>query len=219
METPHITYKSSRNFKDQKITSLHFTSLTHFTSLHFHNWLGGVVPRTSPPTTSGVGGRQRRVREAGALTGYGAPAVSTPGLGSRASRARLQGLRGTFKRNDKKLIKMVPKRARSRAKTWSFEWKIESRPTYGDFEKKNLDPQLHQIFKPIRKFFCTFLPIYQFKLRTPLKHIKVLKKYKTKKWLTFFTHFTSLHFTHSLTHFSQLTWGSRTGDATDDNFV
>ena len=34
--------------------------------------------------TSGVGGRQRRVREAGALTGYGAPAVSTPGLGSRA---------------------------------------------------------------------------------------------------------------------------------------
>ena len=42
---------------------------------------------------------------------------------------------------------------------WSFAWKIENRPTYGDFEKKNLDPQLHQIFKPIRKFFCTFLPI------------------------------------------------------------
>ena len=70
--------------------SLHFTSL--FTSLHFftHNWLGGVVPWTLP-TTSGVGGRQRRVREAGALTGYGAPAVSTPGLGSCASRARPGG--------------------------------------------------------------------------------------------------------------------------------
>ena len=42
---------------------------------------------------------------------------------------------------------------------WSFAWKIENRPTYGDFEKKILDPQLHQIFKPIRKFFCTFLLI------------------------------------------------------------
>ena len=83
-------------------------------------------------------------------------------------------------------------------KNWSFAWKIENRPTYGDFEKKILDPQLHQIFKPIRKFFCTFLPIYQFKLRTPLKHIKVPKKYKTKKCITFthsLTHFTSLHFT------------------------
>ena len=37
-------------------------------------------------TTRGVGGRQRRVKEAGALTGYGAPAVSIAGLGSRASR-------------------------------------------------------------------------------------------------------------------------------------
>ena len=26
-------------------------------------------------------------------------------------------------------------------------------------KKKIPDPQLHQIFKPIRKFFCTFLPI------------------------------------------------------------
>ena len=42
-------------------------------------------------------------------------------------------------------------------KTRSFAWKIENRPTYEDFEKKNLDPQLHQIFKPIRKIFCTFL--------------------------------------------------------------
>ena len=106
-----------------------------------------------------------------------------------------------------------------KAKNWSFAWKIENRPTYGDFEKKILDPQLHQIFKPIRKFFCTFLPIYQFKLRTPLKHIKVPKKYKTKKCITFFslTHFT--HSLHSLTHsLSQLTWGSRTVDATDDNW-
>ena len=44
-------------------------------------------------------------------------------------------------------------------KNWSFAWKIENRPTYGDFEKKNPDPQLHQMFKPITKFFCTFLLI------------------------------------------------------------
>ena len=55
--------------------------------------------------------------------------------------------------------KKVPKRAPSPAKTWSFAWKIENRPTSGDFEKKILNPQLHQIFKPIRKIFCTFLPI------------------------------------------------------------
>ena len=55
--------------------------------------------------------------------------------------------------------KKVPKRAPSRSKTWSFAWKMENRPTTGDFEKKILDPQLHQIFKPIRKFFCTFLLI------------------------------------------------------------
>ena len=34
------------------------------------------------------------------------------------------------------------------------------KPSYlWGFWKKNLDPQLHQIFKPIRKFFCTFLPL------------------------------------------------------------
>ena len=32
--------------------------------------------------------------------------------------------------------------------------------------KKNHDPQLHQMFKPIRKFSCTFLLIYKFKLNT-----------------------------------------------------
>ena len=26
-------------------------------------------------------------------------------------------------------------------------------------KKKNVDPQLHQTFKPIGKIFCTFLPI------------------------------------------------------------
>ena len=30
-------------------------------------------------------------------------------------------------------------------------------PTYEDFEKKILDPQFHQIFKPIKKNFCNFL--------------------------------------------------------------
>ena len=55
--------------------------------------------------------------------------------------------------------KMDPKNHPTPQKTRSFAWKIENRPTYGDFEKKNIDPQLHQIFKPIRKFFCTFLLI------------------------------------------------------------
>ena len=32
----------------------------------------------------------------------------------------------------------------------------KNRPTCCNFEKKILDPQLHQTFKPIRKFFCTF---------------------------------------------------------------
>ena len=32
----------------------------------------------------------------------------------------------------------------------------KNRTEYADFEKKILDPQLHQTFKPIRKFFCTF---------------------------------------------------------------
>ena len=36
--------------------------------------------------------------------------------------------------------KKVPKRAPSPAKTWSFAWKIENRPTSGDFEKKNSRP-------------------------------------------------------------------------------
>ena len=47
--------------------------------------------------------------------------------------------------------------------------------TWLDFEIFFLDPQLHQIFKPIRKFFCTFLHIQQFNLKTPYKQIKVSK--------------------------------------------
>ena len=39
----------------------------------------------------------------------------------------------------------------------SFGRKSKNRPTCFNFEKKNPDPQLHQIFKPIRKFFFTFL--------------------------------------------------------------
>ena len=34
----------------------------------------------------------------------------------------------------KKWQKSSPKRARTQARTWSFAWKIENRPTYGDFE-------------------------------------------------------------------------------------
>ena len=54
----------------------------------------------------------------------------------------------------KKCLFFYSKRAPSPAKNWSFAWKIENRPT----KKKNPDPQLHQISKPIWKFFCTFLP-------------------------------------------------------------
>ena len=70
-------------------------------------------------------------------------------------------------------------------KNWSFVWKIENRPTYCDFEIYNLHPDLHQIFKPIRKLLCTFLLIYSFKLRTPLKHMKVSKKLKDQNPITF----------------------------------
>ena len=56
-------------------------------------------------------------------------------------------------KNDKKLTKSWPKKWKTTCKTRSFAWKIENRPTYGDLEKKkNLDPQLHQIFKSIRTF-------------------------------------------------------------------
>ena len=37
-----------------------------------------------------------------------------------------------------------------------FNEQFQNRPTYEDLEK-NIDRQLHQIFKPIRKFVCTFL--------------------------------------------------------------
>ena len=51
------------------------------------------------------------------------------------------------------------KRAETRAEVFlSFGRKSKNRPTCRDFEKKNPDPQLHQIFKPIRKFFCIFYP-------------------------------------------------------------
>ena len=38
------------------------------------------------------------------------------------------------------------------SKTPKFCMKNWKRPTIGDIEIYNLDPQLHQIFKPIRKF-------------------------------------------------------------------
>ena len=44
----------------------------------------------------------------------------------------------------------------------SFGRKSKNRTEYEDFEKKNVDPQLHQIFKPISKFFCTFSHPYGF---------------------------------------------------------
>ena len=66
---------------------------------------------------------------------------------------------GILKNWQKSAKKRYQKEQQALQKLWSFAWKIENRPTYEDFEKKNLDPQLHQIFKPITKFFCTFLPI------------------------------------------------------------
>ena len=57
---------------------------------------------------------------------------------------------------------------------WSFAWKIENRPAYKDFEKKNnLDPQLHQIFKPIGsrvREAGRHQPRPQRRLPTPLWH-------------------------------------------------
>ena len=71
-------------------------------------------------------------------------------------------------------------------------------------KKKNPDPQVHQILKPITKLFCTFLPISWFKLRFPLKDIKVWKKYKTKKMghfsLSLQFHFTFIWFGGLVTH-------------------
>merc|ERR1712219_79422 len=58
-------------------------------------------------------------------------------------------------------------------------------------KKKNLDPQLHQIFKPIRKFFCTFLLPSCFKLRHHLNHIKFHKNTRPKIC------FIIIHFIHS----------------------
>ena len=73
-------------------------------------------------------------------------------------------------KNNKKMRKKVPKRAPIPSKNWSFAWKIENRPTYEDLEKKNLDPQLHQIFKPIRKKFFFFSK----KTSPPRKKMKFL---------------------------------------------
>ena len=53
------------------------------------------------------------------------------------------------KNDTKSAKKYTIKSTHPRKKTWSFEWKIENRPTYGDFEKKNPDPQLYQTYKPI----------------------------------------------------------------------
>ena len=75
--------------------------------------------------------------------------------------------------------------------------KIENRPMLVDFEeKKNPDSQLHQIFKLIGNFFCTFLPIMQFKFKTPLKQ----KKYKQIQDPIFFYSFifNFNHFTFDL---------------------
>ena len=79
----------------------------------------------------------------------------------RFSSALRDGI-GVFKPSSpstKKKCFFYTKRPPSPSKTWSFAWKIENRPTIGDFEIYFLDPQLHQTFKPIRKFSCTFLPI------------------------------------------------------------
>ena len=57
-----------------------------------------------------------------------------------------------------KIVIFLLKKRTYLLKTWSLAWKIKNRPTYRDFDFFFPDPQLQQIFKPIRKFFCTFLP-------------------------------------------------------------
>ena len=114
------------------LTSLHFTSLhfTSLTSLHSLHSLHNLVERGSTRTE-----------------GSSDPAFA---------------LRLLFLRNLKKISKsciFLLKKSTYLLKKLKFCMKIENRPPYVDFEKKILDPQLHQIFKPIRKFFCTFLPI------------------------------------------------------------
>ena len=52
----------------------------------------------------------------------------------------------------------ITKKGENRLRIWSFRWRIKNRPTYSDFKIYVPDPQLHQIFKPIRNFFCT-LPL------------------------------------------------------------
>ena len=74
-------------------------------------WLAGLIKFATDlllPWFKGLGisyrfRYRRRVREAGALNGYGAPAVSTPGLGSRASRTRPGGGWAHLRKNDKKM--------------------------------------------------------------------------------------------------------------------
>ena len=68
-------------------------------------------------------------------------------------RKKVKFCRKKWQKNDQK---MDPKNHPTPQKTRSFAWKIENRPTLENFEKKNLNPQLHQIFKPISKFFCIF---------------------------------------------------------------
>ena len=55
-----------------------------------------------------------------------------------------------------KKTKNMPKRAPSPTKVWIFAWKFENRPIISNFEICVPDPQLHQIFKTMRKFFYTF---------------------------------------------------------------
>ena len=142
-QEPSITYKSLIKIKDPKFAQ-HFISSFHFISFHHSQPAGrgstsmGAVtaralrlPPHGFPTRGGLARFARELVPNGVASGF-------PNLGSRA----------LF------LLKKSPEPC----KNWSFAWKIENRPTFGDFEKKNLDPQLHQIFKPIRKFFCTFLP-------------------------------------------------------------
>ena len=55
--------------------------------------------------------------------------------------------------------KWTQKTTQTRKKPEVLHEKMKIVLPMGILKKKNLDPQLHQIFKPIRKFFCTFLPI------------------------------------------------------------
>ena len=77
----------------------------------------------------------------------------------------LPALQKTEFLHDKKWQKKFQKRyqkehpAPHKFQIWSFAWKIENRPTYGDFEKKNYRPPTSPNFLTHKKIFMHFFTL------------------------------------------------------------